>query len=192
MKLDIQKFANKVKFGLSNCVMAPIKSDGTYDDPIAVNGAVSLSLEPQGDTNDFYADNHIYYSSTANQGYEGDLEIAMIPDAIRTGIMGETVDTNGAYLESSTDTFKNFAFGFQIEGDEKARRFWYYNCSLTRPTNAGSTIEESKEPQTDTLTIKAMPRSTDKLVRVFIEKTTENTSVYNSFFTSVYQSPTSI
>ena len=48
--------ANKVKFGLSNCVMAPIKSDGTYDTPIAVPGAVNLSLEPQGDTNDFYAD----------------------------------------------------------------------------------------------------------------------------------------
>lgn len=192
MKLDIQLFANKVKFGLSNCVMAPIKNDGTYDTPIAVEGAVNLSLEPQGDTNDFYADNYIYYSSTANQGYEGDLEIAMIPDAIRTAIMGEHVDTNGAYVERSSDSFVNFAFGFQIEGDEKARRFWYYNCSLTRPTNAGATIEESKEPQTDTLTIKAMPRATDKIVRVFIEKSNDNTAVYNSFFTSVYETPSSI
>ena len=184
--------ANKVKFGLSNCYIAPIKNDGTYDTPIAVPGAVSLSLEPQGDTNDFYADNYIYFSSTANQGYEGDLEIAMIPDEIRTAIMGETVDTNGAYIETSSDTFKNFAFGFQIEGDERGRRFWYYNCSLTRPTNAGSTIEASKEPQTDTLTIKAMPRGTDKLVRIFMEKTNDNTAVYNSFFTTVYQTPTSI
>jgi len=187
---------NKVKFGLSNVVMAPI-TEGvggaiTYGTPIAVQGAVNLSLEPQGDTNDFYADNYIYYSSTANQGYEGDLEIAMIPDEIRTAIMGEHVDTNGAYVETSNDKFANFAFGFQIEGDEKARRFWYYNCSLTRPTNAGATIEESKEPQTDTLTIKAMPRPTDKLVRVFIEKTAENVSVYNSFFTTVYETPTSI
>ena len=183
---------NKVKFGLSNCVMAPIKNDGTYDDPIAVPGAVSLSLEPQGDTNDFYADNYIYFSSTANQGYEGDLEIAMIPDGIRTAIMGEVVDTNGAYVEKSTDTFKNFAFGFQIEGDAKARKFWYYNCSLTRPTNAGSTIESSKEPQTDTLTIKAMPRSTDLKVRVYMEKTDDNTAAYNGFFTAVYESPASI
>ena len=183
---------NKVKFGLSNCLIAPIKSDGTYDTPIAVPGAVNLSLEPQGDTNDFYADNYIYFSSTANQGYEGDLEIALLPDEIRTKIMGETVDSNGAYIETSSDTFKNFAFGFQIEGDVKARKYWYYNCSLTRPTNASATIEGSKEPQTETLTIKAMPRPTDKLVRIFIEKTAENTAAYNSFFTSVYQTPSSI
>ena len=176
---------NKVKFGLSNCVMAVMtESNGTisYGTPIAVPGAVNLSLEPQGDTNDFYADNYIYFSSAANQGYEGDLEIAMIPDAIRTAIMGETVDSNGAYIETANDTFKNFAFGFQIEGDVKARRFWYYNCSLTRPTNAGATIEESKEPQTDTLTIKAMPRSTDLKVRVFMEKTAENETAYVSSF----------
>ena len=183
---------NKVKFGLSNCVMAPIQSDGTYGTPIEVPGAVNLSLDPQGDTNDFYADNYIYFSSTANQGYEGDLEIALIPDTIRTSIMGETLDSNGAYIETSNDVFKNFAFGFQIEGDVKARKYWYYNCSLTRPTTASATIEESKEPQTETLTIKAMPRATDKLVRVFIEKNDDNTAVYNSFFTSVYETPASI
>ena len=116
----------------------------------------------------------------------------MIPDAIRTAIMGETVDSNGAYVESSNDTFKNFAFGFQIEGDVKARRFWYYNCSLTRPTNSGATIEASKEPQTDTLTIKAMPRSTDLKVRVFMEKTDDNVSAYNGFFTEVYETPASV
>jgi phi13 family phage major tail protein len=183
---------NKVKFGLSNCYMAVINNDGTYGNPIAIPGAVNLSLEPQGDTNDFYADNYIYFTSTANQGYEGDLEIALIPDTIRTSIMGETVDSNGAYIETANDTFKNFAFGFQVEGDVKARRFWYYNCSMTRPTNASATIEASKEPQTETLTIKAMPRATDKLVRVSIEKTEENVNVYNGFFSNVYQTPTSI
>lgn len=183
---------NKVKFGLSNCVMAVMNNDGTYGSPISVPGAVSLSLEPQGDTNDFYADNYIYFSSTANQGYSGDLEIALIPDGIRTTIMGEVVDTNGAYIETANDVFKNFAFGFQVEGDVKARKYWYYNCSLTRPTNASGTIEASKEPKTETLTIKAMPRPTDKLVRISIEKTEENVATYNAFFTSVYETPTSI
>ena len=93
---------NKVKFGLSNVVMAKmIVGDGgaiTYDTPIAIPGAVNLSLEPQGDTNDFYADNVIYFSSSTNQGYEGDLEIAMIPDTIRTTIMGEHKDTNDVYI----------------------------------------------------------------------------------------------
>ena len=187
--------ANKVKFGLSNCVIAPITdtdSTGyTYGTPISVPGAVNLSLSPAGDTNDFYADNLIYFSSSANQGYEGDLEIAMIPDEIRTAILGETTDANGALVESADDVNTNFAFGFQIEGDKQNRRFWYYNCSLTRPANNGATIEASKTPQTDTLTMKAMPRLSDKKVRVMLEKTEDNEAAYNSFFTNVYEVETS-
>lgn len=187
--------ANKVKFGLSNCVIAPItavsSSAYTYGTPIAVPGAVNLSLSPAGDTNDFYADNLIYFSSTANQGYEGDLEIAMIPDAIRTQILGETTDSNGALVETADDVNTNFAFGFQIDGDKQNRRFWYYNCSLTRPANNGATNESTITPQTDTLTMKAMPRLTDKKVRVMLEKTEDNVSAYNSFFTSVYETEAS-
>ena len=182
--------ANKVKFGLSNCYYAPITDTTggvyTYGTPVAIPGAVNLSLSPSGDTNDFYADNIIYFTSTANQGYEGDLEIAMIPDSFRTAILGENIDTNGALIETSEDTNTGFAFGFQIEGDKAGRRFWYYNCSVSRPANNGATIESSITPQTDTLTMKAMPRSGDKAVRVFLEKTDDNTAVYNSFFDSVY------
>ena len=187
--------ANKVKYGLSNCVIAPITNVGassyTYGTPIQVPGAVNLSLSPAGDTNDFYADNLIYFSSTANQGYEGDLEIALIPDEIRKKILGETLDSNGALIESASDVNTNFAFGFQIEGDKQNRRFWYYNCSLTRPANNGATTEASITPQTDTLTMKAMPRLTDKKVRVMLEKTEENAAIYNSFFSNVYEAETS-
>lgn len=186
---------NKVKFGLSNVHIAPLTFDGssyTYGDIIQVPGAVSLSLEAAGDTNDFFADNTIYFSSTANQGYEGDLEIAMIIDAIREKIFGETKDSNGAFIENSNDEFKPFAFGFQIEGDEKARRFWYYNCTMSRPGNNASTTENTKEPATDTLSIKAMPRLTDNAVRVFLEPTTQNQTVYNSFFESVYEQASSV
>ena len=187
---------NKVKFGLSNCYMAPftIGQDGTYtyDTPIAVPGAVNLSLSPAGDTNDFYADNVIYFSSTANQGYEGDLEIALIPDAIRTALLGETVDTNGAYVENAEDKFAGFAFGFQINGDQTNRKYWYYNCSLTRPTTESATTESTITPNTDTLTIKAMPRLSDKAVRVFLEPTDENTAAYNAFFSSVYEAAGSV
>ena len=186
---------NKVKFGLSNCYIAPFTIDNSgnyeYSTPISVPGAVNLSLSPSGDTNDFYADNVIYFSSTANQGYEGDLEIALIPDEIRTSILGETVDANGAYIENANDKFAGFAFGFQIDGDQNNRKFWYYNCSLTRPTTESSTIESSITPNTDTLTIKAMPRLSDKKVRVYLEPSDTNTAVYNSFFSSVYETETS-
>lgn len=183
---------NKVKFGLSNCWMAPLTVDATtgeytYGTPIRVPGAVNLSLSASGDSNDFYADNVIYFNSTANQGYEGDLEIALIPDEIRTQILGETIDSNGAFVENANDRAKEFAFGFQINGDQNNRKYWYYNCSLTRPNLESSTIESSIEPKTDTMTLKAMPRLSDQQVRVYLEPTTESQAAYDAFFDSVYE-----
>lgn len=188
---------NKVKFGLSNCVMAPFTIDPvtgayTYETPILVPGAVNLSLSPSGDTNDFFADNVIYFSSTANQGYEGDLELALIPDEVRTKILGETVDSNGAFFENTEDKYKGFAFGFQINGDETNRKYWYYNCSLTRPNTESATIESAVTPNTDALTIKAMPRLSDHMVRSFMEPTADNKTAYDGFFTSVYEKVTGV
>lgn len=188
--------ANKVKYGLSNVHIAPItavSSSGvpTYGSPIAVPGAVNLTLSASGDKNSFYADNIKYFESQANQGYEGELEIAMIPDAIRTGILGETTDSNGAFIENADAKLKNCAIGFQINGDQKNRKFWYYNCSLSRPANNGSTQENNITPQTDTLSISAMPREDNKNVRVFIEETAENKTAFDGFFTNVYEAETS-
>ena len=46
----------KVKFGLSNCYIAKRTVTGdvvSYDTPVRFPGAVSLSLDPQGDSSDF-------------------------------------------------------------------------------------------------------------------------------------------
>lgn len=183
--------ANKVKFGLSNVHIAPITAVSntgvpTYGTIISVPGAVNLSLSPSGDKNDFYADNIKYFTSQANQGYEGDLELALIPDEVRTQILGEVQDANGAYFENANAKLKNCAIGFQIDGDQKNRKFWYFNCSLSRPANNGSTKENTITPQTDTLSITAMPRESDKEVRAFMEESATNTAAYNAFFENVY------
>lgn len=184
--------ANKVKFGLKNVYYAKITavSGGsyTYSTPVAIPGAVSLTGSPSGDSEDFYADNTIYYSSAANQGYEGELEVAMLPDSFLTDILGYTTDTNGALVENSSVPTAEFALGFQVEGDTKNRRTWYYNCSCTRPNNDAATLESSKTPQTQTMSIKMMPRITDNAVKVTMEESTQNTAVYATFLTSaVYE-----
>ena len=84
---------NKIKYGIRNVTLFPatIAADGsaTYGTAIPVPGAVSLSLDQQGETNKFYADNIVYCTSVANNGYEGDLEVAKIPDDVLTGILRE-------------------------------------------------------------------------------------------------------
>lgn len=185
---DTQK--NKVKFGLSNVHVAKItEEDGeiTYGTPFAVPGAVSLTAEPEGDTTPFYADNIKYYVAVANNGYAGDLEIAMTPKEFLTQILGQLEDTNGALIESADDVNARFALMGEIEGDIKKRRFVYYDCTAARPSAEMNTVEESKEPQTDTISITMAARSSDNVIKAVIEPSEENKAVYDTFFTKVYE-----
>lgn len=181
---------NKVKFGLSNVHIAKItETNGviTYGTPFAMPGAVSLSADPEGETTPFYADNIKYYIATSNQGYTGDLELAMTPDEFLKTILWQTEDANGALFESADDVNARFALMGEIEGDKKKRRFVYFDCTAARPSAEMNTVEESKEPQTDTISITMSARSTDKAIKAVIEPTEDNLEAYNSFFTQVYE-----
>ena len=183
----------KIKYGLSNVYYAIATDDGngtlTYATPVAWKGAVSLSLDAQGDTNTFYADNVAYFTSNANNGYQGDFESALIPETFRTGVMGETLDAKGFYLEKSNQQGKEFALLFQFENDEKNTRHCLYRCVASRPATNGSTQEESIEPQTETITITAMPRISDNLIKSRCPYTSSTSSSYATWFSSV-QEPT--
>lgn len=181
---------NKVKFGLSNVHIAKItEEDGkiTYGTPFAMPGAVSLTADPEGETTPFYADNIKYYIAVANNGYTGDLEIAMTPEEFLTQILGQQKDTNGALIESADDVNARFALMGEIEGDAKKRRFVYFDCTATRPSAEMNTVEESKEPQTDTISITMAARSTDNAIKAVIEPSETNQAVYDTFFTKVYE-----
>lgn len=152
--------ANKVKFGLSNVYYAKATIDSstgaaTYDTPVAIPGAVNLSMDPQGDQNPFYADNIKYYITNSNSGYEGDLEIALIPDSFRENILGDIKDANDVYVEVTDAEATPFALLFQFEGDSKGTRHVLYNCTAKRPTLSGATKEDSTEVQTETLSLTA-------------------------------------
>ena len=95
--------SNKVKFGLKNCHYAkatlnPTTNAVTFATPVAIPGAVNLSLDPEGDTEPFYADDMVYYTTTANNGYSGDLEIALLPDSFRKDILAKYGDRLNSFF----------------------------------------------------------------------------------------------
>lgn len=176
---------NKVKYGISKCHYA-VKSGGSYGTPTALPGAVSISLAPQGELYQFYADNIPYFINAVNNGYQGDLEVALLPDEFLTAVLGDTLDNTAKVLiEQVQDESIEFALGFQVEGDKYNPRFWFYNCVATRAEVSGETKEESIEAQTEKVTIKTSP-TTDGYTRV---RTTADTptATYNAWFDSVWE-----
>lgn len=184
---------NKIKYGLKNVyyAVATIAADGsaTYDTPVAFPGAVSLSMDPQGENSPFHADNVVYWVGASNTGYEGDLEIAKVIDAFKTDVLGYQTDNKGVLVEDANANAVHFALLFQFEGDVKATRHVLYNCTATRPSASGSTKEESVEPETESVTITATTvynasYDTD-IVKAETNETTDTTT-YTGWFEAVY------
>lgn len=179
---------NKVKFNICNVHYAPItlgtNGEVTFTTPVAMPGAVSLSLDPNGEPESFYADGVEYYIISNNMGYDGDLELAMIPENFRTDILKEEADDNKVLVENANVETGSFALLFEFDGDVKKIRHVLYNCSASRPKIESKTNEESREVQTETLTVKARPLSSGYVKAKTGDSTTE--TVYSDWYKSVY------
>jgi phi13 family phage major tail protein len=183
---------NKVKYNLKNVYAAKLTEtvkDGvttfTYDTPKPIPGAVSISLDAEGETKAFYADGIVYFRSITNNGYSGDLEIALIPEWFRTEILQEVLDDKGVLVEKSglSDTVK-FALLFEFDGDIRSIRHVLYYCTASRPSLESETKEDTIEPGTEKLSITADPRS-DGLVKARSGDTTD-AAAYDNWYKAVY------
>jgi phi13 family phage major tail protein len=181
---------NKVIYGLKKVHYSIITEgeDGTftYAAPVALPGAVEISLEPRGETSDFYADDILYYTTVSNQGYEATLTVAQITRDFRTAVLGETlITTDNILTENTNQKPKRIAFLFEFDGDQKAVRHCLYNCTVTRPSLTSATKTESAEPQPQELTLVAAPRPEDGVVK---RSTTADTpaGTYDAWYTTVY------
>lgn len=179
---------NKVKYNLKNThyAMLSIAEDGSvsYGTPTAMPGSVSISLDANGEPENFYADGEAYYVINNNMGYNGDLELAMIPESFRTDVLKEQLDDKGVLIENAQVELAAFALLFEFDGDQRHIRHVLYNCSASRPGIEGKTNEESRDVQTEKLTIKAAPLA-NGMVKAKTGDTTDAT-VYNDWYKAVY------
>lgn len=182
---------NKVKYNLKNTHYAVITTgeDGAvkFGTPVPMPGSVSLSLDANGEPENFYADGGVYYVINNNTGYEGDLELALIPESFRTDILKEELDEKGVLIENSEVELGTFALLFEFDGDQKHIRHVMYNCSASRPGIEGKTNEDKKEVQTEKLTINAVPLP-NGMVKAKTGNTTDATT-YADWYKAVYMPP---
>ena len=183
---------NKVTFGLRNVHFATytVAADVvTFDTPVAIPGAVELTNEPRGDMIEFYADDMLYYSASNNQGYDGTLSMANIPEQFGQDALGEELDAADAVINEVQDAKgKPFALMFEFDGDLKAIRHVMYSCTAKRPSVSSSTKTNTVTPNTKALTFVASPIeiSGKRMVKT---KTTGATSaaIYDAWYTAVYK-----
>ena len=183
--------ANKVKFGLSNAHYAVYDDEtGEYGTPVPIKGSVNLTMDPEGDSSKFYADNVAYYATNKNSGYSGSLEIAFVEKQLQIDLLG-FVDDGGLLLEMTDAQPKSFALLFEIDGNVNKQRCVFYNGTLARPPHEASTTEDTVEPQTSTLDITAIGRDLDfkgeskNVVKGVIDNSAENKAKYDGFYTAV-------
>lgn len=184
----MSKKDNKVKYNLRNVhyALMDVATDGTvtYEAPVRIPGAVSLSMSANGEPENFYADGYAYFTISNNMGYEGDLEIALVPDSFRVDVLRETLDSNGVLVENANVETRNFALLFEFDGDVRRIRHLFYYCSVARPNIESQTNEDKIEVRTDKLTLKAAPME-NGLVKAKTGKDTAD-PVYQNWYESVY------
>ncbi|MFD1403750.1 major tail protein [Robinsoniella peoriensis] len=179
---------NKVKFNICNVhyALLTVAEDGTFNfgTPAAMPGAVSLSLDPNGEPSNFYADGYAYYTISNNMGYEGDLELAMVPESFRMDVLKEELDGNKVLVENANVETENFALLFEFDGDVRKIRHVLYHCSAARPTIESATNEDEIEVQTETLSLTASPMANGYVKAKTGDDTTDET--YQNWYKEVY------
>ena len=181
--------SNKVKYGLENVHYAVATESGgvvTYGTPKAIKGAVNLSLDPQGDKTDFFADDSEYYVTTNNSGYSGDLEVAKFPESFYADIFGYSADTDGNIFEDAAVEPSHFALLFEFAGDANHTRHVMYYCTCSRPSVASGTTTNTKDPITESVTITAVPLPDDGAGHKYVKAyCVEGDTDYSSWYTAV-------
>ncbi len=183
---------NKVRFGLKNvhvCSITESAESIKYGKPVAWKGAKSLTLDPEGETNTYYADNTAYFTTNTNNGYSGSLEMSEIPEEIDKMIFNTVITEEGNLAEDANVLPNNVGLMFQFEGDVSATKYLLYKVVFARPNIEGETKEESTDPKTTSMDITVVPveQGDHQWVRSKCRKGDTN---YESFFTTAPTLPT--
>lgn len=148
----------KINFGLANLFIATYTEGtngvGTLGTPLRIEGAKSITLEPQGDSNVEYADNMAYWSDYTDNGFSGTLTVEKFPDEFKEQFLGYKKTADGGLAQIKGATRKPAALIFEGEDDALKRRVLLVNVSLSGITREWKTTEDKVEASTESVEIR--------------------------------------
>ena len=149
--------SNLYKFGFAE-VHAAFATDEGYEAPESLPNGLSITLDPDGNTQAVYGDDSKIAEISTNNGYTGSISADLFPDEFLCKALGWYKDSKGKIVEVADGKPRHFALAYRIQGDEKNRRTWLYDCMLTRPSKSANGVQDNVDPDTDTLNLTVVPK----------------------------------
>ena len=184
---------NKVRFGLSKLTIFKRIEDSQqgapqWGSPIRIPGITQCSRSAQTNSDDFYADNVLYYRANADTGDEITITTAFIPDDVKAYMLGWLIDSKGALVRVTDGAPGEFAMAYQVEGDKKSRAKVVYSCIASVPDENAETKGENISVQTEELTVrsKAIEINGHTTVDAVLNES-EDAAAFATFFDAVYE-----
>lgn len=135
---------NKVEFGLKNVHVAFETSEGQWEKPTKIPGAISFSPDVETDSLEFYADDVAYYTEEIAGIIKGELEMALFPDLFLSKALGYKKTSDGAVAQLSGGKKKKFILLFEGDGDKNKNRYVFLNCGAGEVKEEFKTNEKGK------------------------------------------------
>lgn len=184
--------AKKPLIGLDNFYYALLNYDTTagvsYQTPVALKGAISVSYNPNSEVATLFADDGPYDTAESIGEIELEVGIADISQEDYAAIMGHTV-TGGVMDVAASDQPVDVAFGFRAKRSNGGfSYYWFLKGKFAKPSMDHETKADKLAYQTPKMTGKFVQRVYDSLV----EKTTRTdatdytAAIGTAWFTTVY------
>lgn len=152
---------NKITYGLRNVhySIATQGNDGTWSfgTPVALPGAQEFTSDLVGGSTAVYADDIVIANLVQNAGRTITLKLTELTEEFKLNVLGYKRLENGNIVEIANAKTATFALGLEFQGDAKARRAWFYLCSVTPISESTKSKTDSAEANAVTLNITARP-----------------------------------
>lgn len=148
---------NKVFFGVSEIHVGTytVGDDGTVSlgTPYALKGAKGITIDPEGDESNVYADDIKYWSQFVDNGFSGSMEVTRFTDEFKKLFMGYASVVGGGIASIKGATKPAVYVAFQSKGNVEKRRCIMYNVTLGGIKTEHKTVEDKIDVATETIDI---------------------------------------
>lgn len=146
---------NKVRFGVKKLHVGTYTVDDqgevTLGEPMLLPGTVKISMDPDSELTEFFADDCLYWVCYNDSGITGEIENANFTDAFKTAFLNYLELADGGIAQIKGRNTSPVYLMFEGDGDEEKRRGIMYNVALGAIKRDYETVEKAKTPQTATL-----------------------------------------